>query len=532
MRIKRYRHAPLLSGFLLASIIALPATGQARANSALLPAPIGRIGILPPVPNVLPAPDASLYTTYSLASNYTTLNWDVCGYRRDSFGCYGSGSLGPFGHVGAAIEGNETVNGNTVTRKIYVVDDGAGTGSSVTLYAYTKTDVLTSTGDTVTVNLTNAVGLPLTGGSLTKTFIAGDDGFLYIGTSRSTAPVQVQESNLAYGYAGGFSPPIIDSSVTANKYGYVTATNGNDNGFSGFYVFDPTGHYTVDGGGGDFMLGTLNGISTADGNLVTAGVRPDRAARMKVRFKKAAPRNTSYPANATPPPDSTLFTTYTFWDSYTALDWVVCGSTEYTEGCYASGHLTGFGHVGAAIEGNEVVSGNTVTRNLYVVDDAAAGGNGVTLSVYTKTDSLTLAGDSVTVNLTNSIALPLTGGSNAKTYIAGDHGFLYVGSSQNQFAVQVQESNLSYKEIAGSSSAPNVSSITADKYGYVTITSSDKNGSGSYQVYGTTGYPIENDDGGAFMLGTMNGISTGDGNITSARGYATRLKTSFTSIAP
>src|SRR6185437_4274778 len=40
-----------------ASIIALPATGQARANSALLPAPIGRIGILPPVPNVLPAPD-------------------------------------------------------------------------------------------------------------------------------------------------------------------------------------------------------------------------------------------------------------------------------------------------------------------------------------------------------------------------------------------------------------------------------------------------------------------------------------------
>src|SRR6185437_8870979 len=170
MRIKRHRHAPLLSGFLLASIIALPATGQARANSALLPAPIGRIGILPPVPNVLPAPDASLYTTYSLASNYTTLNWDVCGYRGDSFGCYGSGSLGPFGHVGAAIEGNESVNGNTVTRKIYVVDDG----------------------------------------------------FLYIGTSRSTAPVQVQESNLAYGYAGGFSPPIIDSSVTANKYGYVT----------------------------------------------------------------------------------------------------------------------------------------------------------------------------------------------------------------------------------------------------------------------------------------------------------------------
>src|SRR5436305_14200307 len=49
--------------------------------------------------------DATLYTRYSTDIAHTTVNWNVCGSLPGSSGCYGSGSLGPFGRVGALMEG-------------------------------------------------------------------------------------------------------------------------------------------------------------------------------------------------------------------------------------------------------------------------------------------------------------------------------------------------------------------------------------------------------------------------------------------
>ena len=63
-------------------------------------------------------------------------------------------------------------------------------------------------------------------------------------------------------------------------------------------------------------------------------------------------------------PDSTLFTTYTA--SPTSVNWVVCGSTPDTEGCYASGSLGPFVGVGAMLEGDPFVKSNVVTRKIYV----------------------------------------------------------------------------------------------------------------------------------------------------------------------
>src|SRR5580704_5685540 len=73
------------------------------------------------------APDANLYTTYSLTTSagQTTVDWVVCGSTLDTEGCYDFGSIGPFVTVGAMVEGNPSVNGDTVTREIYVVDSGA-----------------------------------------------------------------------------------------------------------------------------------------------------------------------------------------------------------------------------------------------------------------------------------------------------------------------------------------------------------------------------------------------------------------------
>ena len=52
------------------------------------------------------------------------------------------------------------------------------------------------------------------------------------------------------------------------------------------------------------------------------------------------------------PIDSTWFTTYTINTTHTSLDWVVCGSTQSSSGCYASGALGPFAKVGAILAGN------------------------------------------------------------------------------------------------------------------------------------------------------------------------------------
>jgi hypothetical protein len=81
--------------------------------------------------------DSTLFTTYTANTKYTGLNWLVCGSTQATSGCYGSGSLGPFGRVGAMIEGNPAQNllKGTVTRYIYMLDVAYGVnGDGVALY--------------------------------------------------------------------------------------------------------------------------------------------------------------------------------------------------------------------------------------------------------------------------------------------------------------------------------------------------------------------------------------------------------------
>src|SRR6266849_2053223 len=113
-------------------------------------------------------PDATLFTTYGINASHTSVSWVVCGSTQQSSGCYDSGSLGPFGKVGALIEGNSSTNRttNTVTRAIYVLDIASGSNlNGVTLYVYKKTDTVTSSFDTTSVTLFKTVSLPLAGGS-------------------------------------------------------------------------------------------------------------------------------------------------------------------------------------------------------------------------------------------------------------------------------------------------------------------------------------------------------------------------------
>lgn len=208
------------------------------------------------------APDSTLYTSYTVSSNLQSVDWIVCGSTAESDGCYGAGSLGTFGHVGAMLEGQPVVSGNTVTREIYLLDTASGSNATgVSLFVYQKTDVVSASSDEVTVTPLQTLSLPLVGGTSATASMAANSSYLYVGTNQSTQAVSIVKDVWTVTPVGGFSPPITVASITANRYGYVTVTFGAPGGqFSGFVVFGPTGGSVEDGGGPDFILNDLNAV--------------------------------------------------------------------------------------------------------------------------------------------------------------------------------------------------------------------------------------------------------------------------------
>jgi hypothetical protein len=156
-------------------------------------------------------------------------------------------------------------------------------------------------------------------------------------------------------------------------------------------------------------------------------------------------------ARASTPVDQTLFTTYTLSRDSQSIEYVVCGSTSESDGCYASGSLGPFGRVGAVIQGHAGYSGDVAVRDIYVLDVASGTGRtGVTLSVWRKTDTVSALSDSVQVEFVRSVSLPLTGGARANCYVVENTSFLYVGTDQGGIAVQVRKSNLALIPEGGS----------------------------------------------------------------------------------
>jgi hypothetical protein len=207
--------------------------------------------------------DGTLYATYSVSKNRTQVSMTVCGSLPDTEGCYGGADLGPFNSVGGVLEGLPSTNKttNTVTRDIYVLDAAAGPNKvGVSLYVYSRTDIISASTDSITVVLTDTVALPLIGGTSVKASMAANRGQLYIGTNKSPQAVAVVKKTLAFTQIGGFSPPMNVSSITADEYGFVTVTFGSFNGTGGSYVYGPDGSFQGDGGGAAFTVGTAQAV--------------------------------------------------------------------------------------------------------------------------------------------------------------------------------------------------------------------------------------------------------------------------------
>ncbi len=243
-------------------------------------------------------PDAGLYTSYYFFNGFSNLSFSVCGYLPESDGCYGSGSFGPFGHVGAMVEGFATYSGNSVQRRIYIVDTASGeSGMGVTLYVYQKTDLITDAAyDHVSTKFETSIALPLLGGSTALCSMAANENFVFIGTNQGPNAAIVKKGSWTITQAGGFSPPINVSSITTNDYGYVTVafSNGTSGEFTGNIEFGPDGEFEGDGGGATFMLTSHTGISTTTEQL------PTFDSVQTLRPIVLRPHRTASPATASP----------------------------------------------------------------------------------------------------------------------------------------------------------------------------------------------------------------------------------------
>jgi hypothetical protein len=208
--------------------------------------------------------DATLFTGYTLLSDYSGVSFFVCGSVPGSDGCYGSGTLGPFKHIGAMLEGGPRTVGDVVSRNIYIVDVAGGTtGTDVVLYRYVLTNTVTPPYDAVAYKLLKQVTLPLTGGAKSRCSMAANAGYLFIGTDQSTSAVRVTKNGFALQSIGGFSNNPTVASITTDANGFVIVTF-NGTGGGGFVAFGPNGQAEEDGGGMWFTVPTNQGISTQD----------------------------------------------------------------------------------------------------------------------------------------------------------------------------------------------------------------------------------------------------------------------------
>jgi hypothetical protein len=475
------------------------------------------------VPAAPAAPiDATLYTRYHTDADQTIIDWNVCGSLPGSSGCYGSGTLGPFGRVGALMEGEPKTDriANTVTRAIYLLDYASGPNQNeVVLNVYTKVDTITSDSDTVTITLSQTISLPLVGGvggGPNQTSMAANKQFLFIGTSRSPEAVQINKSTFSVTQLG-VSPPINIFSITANDYGYATLSFGSfESSDTAFIVVGPDGSAVEDGDGSQFMLNTDQAIRVT---AARAGIqRPAHAGipnLLRVRpFRFRHDQQARVPAAPAAPIDATLYTRYNILDrDHTTIGWNVCGSLPGSSGCYGSGTLGPFGMVGAMLEGEPKTDrvANTVTRAIYVLDHASGPNqNEVVLYIYTKVDTITSDSDTVTVTLSQTISLPLVGDplSRSLPFLAANKQFLFMGTDESSQAVVLDKRTFSVTQLGGFSPPINVFGIFANQYGYATLSFGSFRGGGNkaFIVAGPDGSAQEDGDETQFMLDTVMGL--------------------------
>ncbi len=194
-------------------------------------------------------------------------------------------------------------------------------------------------------------------------------------------------------------------------------------------------------------------------------------------------------------PDSTLFTIYS--GAVNQINWLTCGSTQQSSGCYGSGNFGPFTNACAIVQSVPgPLNPTTVLRYIYILDTGSTA-SGATLTAYRRTDMVTASTDNISVKMIAVVPLPsVVGGSGVTCYMAQNPTNVYVSTNQSTSTAAINKTSFSVSQVGVISG--NVTAITADSYGYVTIDQGSGFGAG-VTVYGPNGQ-LEQDGGGSYYM--------------------------------
>jgi hypothetical protein len=196
-----------------------------------------------------------------------------------------------------------------------------------------------------------------------------------------------------------------------------------------------------------------------------------------------------------------LYTTYSFAD--TGFNWITCGSTQQSEGCYGSGSVTTFGHLCAIFEDPETGSVYDNKQRIYALDSNATGKKDVVLHVLTKLVSVDGSGYAQTIfKPFKDVSLPLTGGNNVTCFAATNKAAILAGTSASTQAAYVQRKTFATSGYGGFSPPETVTGITVDASGYITV-----NFQGGFYLIGPDGSGQEDGGGNADLIPRGNALT-------------------------
>jgi len=207
--------------------------------------------------------------------------------------------------------------------------------------------------------------------------------------------------------------------------------------------------------------------------------------------------------------DADITTTYSYYGG-PSISFLTCGSLPESDGCYGSGSLSGMVRPCAILEGPSVTDGDTITRNIFVLDSGDGSSAGVTLDVFQRTYAF--SGNeymTVTSKLLDAIPLPLVSGADLSCSMAANSGFVYAGTSASKQVAQISLTTYVVLNVGGTSPPLPVTQITGNSAGYVVVTFGEGTGFGQsgFDIFGPDGSVLQHGSGEVFTGNPLNGIT-------------------------
>lgn len=166
--------------------------------------------------------------------------------------------------------------------------------------------------------------------------------------------------------------------------------------------------------------------------------------------------------------------TIAFTVSPTSVHWFGAGVQKAPT---SSGTLGPFNRACAILQGTPSISGDVMTRALYVLDAGTGVSDQVTLYVYTRTDTITSSdgqtSDTVTIAPKKTVLLTsLTSQAGATCYMAANQTSVFASTSANEQAAIVNKRTFVETSISSlvTDFADSVTQITATSEGIVLVT--------------------------------------------------------------